>query len=184
MENITKKTLQNIQVAQFSDLDIDKTVTKVIEYLKACNLKISTAESCTGGLLSALITNVSGASLVFDGGVCTYSNHIKSKLIGVLPSTIEKYNVVSCEVAEEMALGCHNLFDADLCLTTTGIAGPLGGTDEIPVGTVCLGFYYNNKTSSVKVNFSDYGFDTREKIRYASAYVSFCIAYQILTENT
>lgn len=119
---------------------LDKTVTNVVELLKRLGLTISTAESCTGGLLSGLITSVSGASGVFELGICAYSERIKSELLDIPAADIEKYGVVSAQTALAMVRGLKKRSGADVCVSVTGIAGPGGGTPETPVGTVYVGF--------------------------------------------
>ena len=123
-----------------ANTDIDKSVTTVVELLKQKKLTISTAESCTGGLLSEMITSVSGASEVFELGICTYSERIKHEFLGVPMEEIEKYGVVSEQVALSMVRGLKKRSGADICVSVTGIAGPSGGTPEQPVGTVYIGF--------------------------------------------
>jgi len=108
------------------------------ELLRAKGLTLATAESCTGGLLGHLITNVSGSSDYFLGGVITYSDEAKERLLGVAHETLAKHGAVSETTALEMARGAKNLFGADLALATTGIAGPGGGTEEKPVGLVYI----------------------------------------------
>jgi len=100
---------------------------------------ISTVESCTGGLLSATIVNVSGASDVFNCGFVTYANEAKERMVHVCPETLQKHGAVSEETAKEMALGCAKEANADIALSTTGIAGPGGGTPGKPVGLVYIG---------------------------------------------
>lgn len=100
---------------------------------------IATAESCTGGLISAAITEISGSSQWFDRGFVTYSNDAKMQLLGVKAQTLEEYGAVSLETAREMALGAILHSKADVAVSVTGVAGPTGGTDEKPVGTVCIG---------------------------------------------
>lgn len=100
---------------------------------------ITTAESCTGGLISAAITEISGSSQWFDRGFVTYSNDAKIKMLGVQAETIEKFGAVSLETAREMALGAIKNSNADVSVSVTGIAGPTGGTADKPVGTVCIG---------------------------------------------
>lgn len=100
---------------------------------------ISTAESCTGGLLAATIVNVSGASDVFGCGFVTYANEAKERLVHVRHETLERHGAVSRQTAAEMALGCASAAGAAVALSTTGIAGPGGGTDEKPVGLVYIG---------------------------------------------
>ena len=123
---------------------------KIVRFLNEHNMTITTVESCTGGLIAARLVNVSGASNVFSEGYITYSEEAKAKMIGVNPETIKKYNVVSEEVAYEMASGGAKTANADVAVSVTGVAGPLGGTKEIPVGTVCIGVYYKNKVITEK----------------------------------
>lgn len=108
----------------------------LVQLLKKSGKAIATCESCTGGLISKRITNVSGASDVFGYGVCTYANEAKIKLLGVSEATLADYGAVSEYTAKEMALGMRNLSGADIAISTTGIAGPGGGTDKKPVGLV------------------------------------------------
>ncbi len=108
----------------------------LVEKLIEKKLTVATCESCTGGLISKRITNVPGASEVFGYGVCTYANEAKMKLLGVQKETLEKFGAVSEQTAIEMARGMLALSGADVAVSTTGIAGPGGGTDEKPVGLV------------------------------------------------
>jgi nicotinamide-nucleotide amidase len=100
----------------------------------------SFAESCTGGLVASKITDLPDASAYFKGGVVSYSNQAKINLLGVRPETLDKFGAVSIEVATEMALGSLSKFNTDYAISITGIAGPSGGTSEIPAGTVVIGF--------------------------------------------
>ena len=131
-------------------------VRKLLRVASEKDVKISFAESCTGGLIGATITETSGASEIFLGSAVTYANSSKEKILGVSPKTLDKYGAVSAECAEEMA--------ADYSMSTTGIAGPEGGSDEKPVGTVWFGFSSKYKTVSfMKVFKGD-----RAKIREAT----------------
>ena len=114
--------------------------------------KVATAESCTGGLLAGKIINVSGASSIIDMSFVTYSNEAKKELVNVNEETIEKYGVVSEEVASEMAIGAAMKAKCKVGLSTTGLAGPKGEENGKVVGTICFGIYvdgnvytYNNK---------------------------------------
>lgn len=100
---------------------------------------VSTAESCTGGLIAKLITDIPGSSAVLKGGCVSYTNEIKEKVLGVDPKTIETDTEVSLACAREMADGARRLFGTDVAVSTTGYAGPGGGTTENPVGTVYIG---------------------------------------------
>lgn len=106
--------------------------------LKIKGMSISTAESCTGGNISRMITSVSGSSAYFKGGVVAYSNAVKVNLLGVRSTTLAGYGAVSQECAAEMAEGIRRVTGSDISVATTGIAGPDGGTETKPVGTVCL----------------------------------------------
>jgi nicotinamide-nucleotide amidase len=101
---------------------------------------IAGAESCTGGLISAVLTSVSGSSAWVDRGFVTYSNEAKMELLGVLPATLETYGAVSEETAREMARGALAHSRATMAYAVTGVAGPTGGTVSKPVGMVCFGF--------------------------------------------
>ena len=126
------------------------------------NLKIATAESCTGGLLAKLITDVSGASAVFDYGIVSYANEIKWGQLGVKRETVETYGAVSEQTAREMAQCAAKNAGADIGLSTTGIAGPTGGTAQKPNGTCYIGVYFNGTTTVTRVNT---GLSDREQNR-------------------
>ena len=124
----------------FSECSPEIAAEKTINLLRSMKLSVASAESCTGGLISELITSVSGASEVFELGICTYSERIKTEYLGVPSELIEKYGVVSEQVALSMVQGLKKRSCADVCVSVTGIAGPGGGTPETPVGTVFIGF--------------------------------------------
>ncbi len=137
-----------IEVVEFSEycaVNLDKTVTNVVKLLERKCETIATAESCTGGMLSAYLTSVDGASAVFECGICTYANRIKEMLVHVPHSVLAEHGAVSRQTALAMAQGIHELTGADLCVSVTGIAGPKGGTPDKPVGTVYVGFCYHGK---------------------------------------
>ena len=133
----------------------------VIEILKKHRLSLSTAESCTGGLLSGRIVNVSGVSEVFKSGLVTYSNEAKETFLGVKKATLETYGAVSEETAREMAEGGAKNMNTDICVSVTGIAGPDGGTMEKPVGLVYIACYVGGITKVNQYNFKG----SREEIR-------------------
>ncbi len=137
----------------------------LVHTLTARGLRAATAESCTGGMVSAAITSVPGSSAVFDGGVCSYSNQIKTQLLGVRPETLEQYGAVSEQCAAEMADGVRRLMNADLGVSVTGIAGPGGGSVEKPVGTVCFGISTPKGTAALRRNYRSTGDDVRENSR-------------------
>ncbi|MGN1114771.1 MAG: CinA family protein [Oscillospiraceae bacterium] len=133
--------------------DDDKSVTKtldntakvVVSYLLSKGITLSTAESCTGGMVSQAITSVSGASGIYLGGVCSYNEQIKVKVLGVNETTLERFSVYSAETASEMSLGVMKLMGSRAAVGITGIAGPGGGTAEKPVGTVYVSVRYGQK---------------------------------------
>ncbi len=113
------------------------------------------AESCTGGYISHLITSVPGSSTYFKGGITAYSNEVKQKVLGVNPAVIEEFGAVSEQVVGEMAVGARNLLNADYSIATSGIAGPGGGTDKKPVGTVWIAVADKNGITAEKFVFGD-----------------------------
>ena len=154
---------------------------EIIELLRIKNLTLSSAESCTGGLISKMITDVAGCSDVFEGGVVSYSNDVKMKLLGVKPQTLEKHGAVSAETAKEMALGVRLACMADIGISTTGIAGPTGGTKEKPVGTVYIGISFGDICESELLSINpDY---SREKIRSIAAQKILELLYKKIKEN-
>ncbi len=134
----------------------NETMAEVIgRLLKAQNKKLAVAESCTGGFISHQITSVSGSSEYYQGSVTSYSNEAKQNLLGVKAETLIKFGAVSEEVAREMAEGVKKVLNADYAVATTGIAGPTGGTEEKPVGTVWIAVAGPNKTMAKKFVFGN-----------------------------
>jgi nicotinamide-nucleotide amidase len=120
----------------------DFTISEAVgEILKEKGWKISVAESCTGGLIANTFTDIAGSSDYFDGGIVSYANHVKVNQLGVLQKHLDSVGAVSKEVALQMAKGVSEKLGTDIGISTTGIAGPGGGTEEKPVGTVWMGFY-------------------------------------------
>ena len=133
-------TAQDImELFQKNTIELSKIEELVVERFTEKELKLATAESCTGGLISERITRVSGASAMFDCGVCSYANEIKEKVLGVRHDTLQLRGAVAAETAMQMAEGVKKLSGADIAVSTTGIAGPTGGTAQKPVGLVYLG---------------------------------------------
>ncbi len=118
---------------------------QIVKKLQEKGYTITTAESCTGGLLAGRILNVSGASEVYMEGYITYANEAKERILGVKHETLETYGAVSKETAEEMAVGAARVAKADVALSTTGIAGPGGGTVEKPVGLIYISCFLNGE---------------------------------------
>lgn len=127
---------------------------QLVNELAKRKLTITTAESCTGGMIAGTLINVAGASDVLNEGYITYSNEAKERLVGVSYETLEKYGAVSEETAREMAEGAAKAACADAALSSTGIAGPGGGTKEKPVGLVYIGCCVCGRTKVIKCQFT------------------------------
>ncbi|MDU1910515.1 CinA family nicotinamide mononucleotide deamidase-related protein [Fusobacterium sp.] len=134
VEKIVEKIYNKIGNYVFGE-NADRLEKKVVELVKKLGMNISTAESCTGGMIASRLIDVPGVSEVFKEGIVSYSNNAKTKRLGVKKETLEKYGAVSEETAREMVMG----LDSDIAIATTGIAGPDGGTPEKPVGLVYIG---------------------------------------------
>ena len=136
---------------------------EIVDKAGAEGLMIAAAESCTGGMVAAAITDVPGASAVFDRSVITYSNDAKIELLGVREATISRWGAVSQQVAREMAKGALRRSRADVAIAVTGIAGPSGGTDRKPVGLVW--FAVATHTGLVRTERRVFGFGDRNFVR-------------------
>mgnify|MGYP000221070496 CR=1 FL=1 len=130
----------------------------------AAGATVTTAESCTGGMVAAAITDVAGSSAVFERGFVTYSNVAKTEMLGVAPATLEAHGAVSEEVAREMALGALQAAQATVAVSISGIAGP-GGSEFKPEGRVCFGLA---TTNSVETKTIDFGAQGRANVRAAA----------------
>jgi len=138
----------------------------ILEELRRRSLTLTTAESCTGGLIAALITEIAGASDVFERGFVTYSNRAKTENLGVPREVLHRHGAVSSEVARAMAEGALRASAADVAVAVTGIAGPGGGTIEKPIGLVHIGLYRKGgRSRSIECRFGDIG---RSEIRLAA----------------
>ena len=151
---------------------------KLISIFCEKNLTIATAESCTGGLLSKRITDISGSSKIFGYGLCTYANEAKQKLLGVSADSLEKFGAVSKEVAFEMASGLLKLSGTDVVLCTTGIASATGAPTGKPVGLVYLAVGKKAEHSIDVYELNLESFKTRQKIRNATADIAFAKAIE------
>ena len=125
----------------------------IIKKLLKRNISISIAESCTGGLLSSKFTSVAGISKIFNMGLITYSNKSKSSLLKISQNDLKKYGAVSHQTAALMVKNLQRLTKSKLCISTTGIAGPSGGTKVKPVGLIYFGIKYINKTIILEKKF-------------------------------
>ncbi len=151
----------------------------VVRLLQKHDLTVTTAESCTGGLLAARIVNVAGASEVFREGFITYSNKAKRKILDVSKSTLKKYGAVSEQTAKEMATGGVFATDADVCVAVTGIAGPDGGTEEKPVGLVYIATYMKDSVTVERYRFKG----DRAKVREQSVVKALDLLRRSILEN-
>ena len=162
-------------------VDCDSIENALVIALRKNGLKLACAESCTGGLVAKRITDISGCSDVFLGGCVTYANEAKTALLGVKPETLAEHGAVSQETAMEMAKGVRENLGADIGISTTGIAGPTGGTPEKPVGTVYIGVSTKDGESYRKLSLSP--MRSREYIRIVSATNAFDMALKSMSEN-
>ena len=142
-ENIDSKIKNKFHKYLF-DYNAMSPEHELVLLLKERGLTISTAESCTGGLIAKRITDIAGSSDVYKGSIVAYSNEIKNKFLGVSEETLRLHGAVSEFTAAEMAAGVKKKFETDISVSTTGIAGPGGGSEIKPVGTVCFGFQIND----------------------------------------
>ncbi|MFW9829163.1 MAG: CinA family protein [Candidatus Thorarchaeota archaeon] len=134
-------------------MEISKKLEALIKSLTKKNLRIAVAESCTGGYISHMITNIPGASKVFERGIVCYSNQAKIDLLKVDPQIIEKYGAVSENVVKTLAYNIRLFSQVDIGIGVSGIAGPSGGTPEKPVGLVYIGFSIKEWTFHKKYQF-------------------------------
>lgn len=152
----------------------EKLVAELIEN----KMSVSTAESCTGGLISATIVNVPGASEVFNEGYVTYSDEAKMRILGVSQDVLDTLGAVSRRTAALMAKGCAVNANADVGISTTGIAGPGGGTEEKPVGLVYVGCFYKGDAYVNKYIFKG----TREEVRKQAVNSAIEFALYVISE--
>ena len=153
-----------------------KLEEKIGELLKSKNLSLSTAESCTGGSIAALVTSVPGSSEYFNGGIVAYSNEVKMSLLHVSAETLEKYGAVSRETVIEMVKGAMKALKTDCAVATSGIAGPGGGTAEKPVGTVWVAAANKNEIVTFRQEGDDgRGENVQKAIRNALMMLCECL---------
>ena len=152
---------------------------EISQLLWEMNKTVGTAESCTGGLISKKITDISGSSAVFDCGICSYSNGIKEKLLGVDKNVLDTLGAVSEETALQMAEGIKTVSQSNIAVSTTGIAGPTGGTENKPVGLVYIGVAKKDGGCfAVKALFGEK--NERSRIRELAADCALYLAYKEL----
>lgn len=155
------------------------SVAALIEAARRANIRIAIAESCTGGMISAALTDIAGASAVFDRGFVTYSNAAKIEMLGVNPATLAAHGAVSEQVAREMAQGALERSTAQMAISVTGIAGP-GGSEHKPEGRVCFGLALGaNPVITQTVEFGAIG---RHQVRGASLDHALAMMVQALAD--
>ena len=157
---------------------IEKKIAKI---LIRNGLTLSIAESCTGGLISSRMTDVSGSSIFVKQNFITYSNEAKEEYLGVLKESIENFGVVSKVVASEMSNGVFKNTNCDIGLATTGIAGPTGGTKKKPVGLIFISVSNENTTKTIRFNANK--FLSRRIIKFIFSQVALQYLYKFLKEN-
>ena len=164
----------------FNHIFNEDDMIKLQMLLRVNNQTITTAESCTGGLVASMITKISGSSDIFNGSIVTYSNKIKNQELHVQNETLEKFGAVSIEVVDEMLIGVLKKFDANFAIAISGIAGPNGGTRNKPVGTVIIGISDENNHKIVNIyNFKG----SREDIQIQAAKVALKEIYKFIKNS-
>ncbi|MFW9951470.1 MAG: CinA family protein [Candidatus Thorarchaeota archaeon] len=145
-------------------MDLLKRTNNLVKRLGEANITLAVAESCTGGYISNMITNIPGASAIFDRGIICYSNESKTQLLNVDPKTLEKDGAVSESVAQQLARNIRILSNTTIGISTTGIAGPTGGSPEKPIGLIYIGFSNENATIVEKYQLSADRISFKEKV--------------------
>ena len=153
---------------------------EVIDFLTQAGKTIVTAESCTGGMIAAALTDIPGSSAAFSGGYITYANSAKSRMIQVPARLIHDYGAVSNQVARAMADGARNTARVDFAVSVTGIAGPDGGTEKKPVGLVYVAVSSELATVVIEHRFGDIG---RDAVRRATVEAAFELILQVLNSD-
>ncbi len=150
---------------------------QVVEAARAAEVQITTAESCTGGMLAAALTDIAGASAVFDRGFITYSYASKPEILGVNPETVKAHGAVSAEVVSQMASGALAHSDADIAIAVTGIAGPVEGSDK-PEGRV---WFATATPKRIEIEMQDFGPLGRANVRQAAVDYALSLLLKVLT---
>lgn len=132
---------------------LEGLASRVIEIFREKGLSLALAESCTGGMIASCVTGVAGASDIFCGSAVVYINAAKETILGVSRETLEKHGAVSSECAQEMARGARRVYGADVAMSVTGIAGPNGGSEAKPVGTVWFGIATRDGEETFRIHF-------------------------------
>ena len=162
------------------DIFSKEDMIKFQDKLKEKNETVTVAESCTGGLVSSMITQISGSSSIFRGSVITYCNDIKEQELGVKKETMIRYGAVSIQTVKEMLEGVQKKFNSSYAMAISGVAGPTGGTKEKPVGTVVIGVIDKNSQTNISV-YNIKG--TRKEVQNRAAKMALKLNYEILLKN-
>ena len=171
-EAICLNTDRLLAGSRFYNGDLSPLETEAVRLLREKNITVAAAESCTGGLLSQRITNVSGASEIFHCGIVSYANEIKEKLLFVERDMLRKYGAVSAVVACEMARGARHQAQSDIAVGITGIAGPSSDGTDKPVGLVYVALYDGDKVQVREIRSDFKGDGVRDYNRYLSSSVA------------
>jgi len=164
----------------FDNIFNNNDMIKLQNRLRDNNQTITCAESCTGGLIASMLTEVSGSSSIFRGSIVTYCNEIKEQELNVEKETMIEYGVVSCEVVEQMCIGTLKKFDADFAIAVSGVAGPGGGTEKKPVGTVVIGVVSKSGDKNIEIyNFKG----DRKEVQIQAAKTALKKNFKILFKN-
>jgi len=159
------------------DDEMRQAAIALLDLCKQKKLTVATAESCTGGLVAAALSEISGSSAVLDRGFVTYSNEAKQQMLGVTPATIDVYGAVSAECAAEMANGALAHAQVDLAVSITGIAGPTGATPGKPIGLVY--FCAASRSGRVIAHDRKFGDIGRSKVRHASVMQALAMLHEL-----
>ena len=162
------------------DIFSKEDMIKFQDKLKERHETVTVAESCTGGLVSSMITKTSGSSSIFRGSVITYCNDIKEQELGVKKETMIRYGAVSIQTVKEMLEGVQKKFNSSYAMAISGVAGPTGGTKEKPVGTVVIGVIDKNSQTSISIYTIKGG---REEVQIKAAKMALKLNYEILLKN-
>ena len=168
LKPVAKEIKKALGVMVYSTKENETMEEAVVRLLNKYELTVTTAESCTGGMIASKIVNVPGASDVFNEGFITYSNKAKRKHLDVSKNTLKKYGAVSEQTVKEMALGGVFAADSDACVAVSGIAGPDGGTDEKPVGLVYIGCCIKDDVTVKECHFHGTRLEIREQAANAA----------------
>jgi len=175
LDSTYKKAKKILSEYIYAETEIG-VVEAVGHLLAKGKLTLATAESCTGGLIAKRITDVPGSSAYFVGSFITYSNKLKTALLGVKEETLLKYGAVSPQVVRQMTKGLSSSLGADMSVSVSGIAGPSGGSKEKQVGLVCIGIDYNGKSAVKKYHFRG----DRKKVRWLASQAAFHLMWSAL----